>query len=664
MKKPGLMILIAGLLGIILAAGYEKAEIVKYVSNDSQLKVGVKLPKTEFEDIKMSDSKMYNSLKLSTGGYLEVGKPSVMGLSSWIGIPEGAQVSISVDKGVPVVYKNVSLPPLQAPQPEIRMSQKPPFDMDQVVYRTNAAYPGKLADIEKPKKMSGMNATLLWVYPYQYNPVKKTLYVYRDLKVTVSFNQIQARSLSTKTTERKSGGSTGFFKSLTINPEVVSTESAITDSKTRSSADSFDYLIITHENFVGAANRLADWKNSNGIKTRVASTKNIGTSSDAIDNYIESVYASCNPAPAYLLLFGDAEFIPPHYVHDHPYPYPAEDLGKNIYQGKIGTDIYYADIHDDTNDPVEEFFYGRIPVDNAEQANKAVERIIAYERGQMPQNLYNTATMAGYFQDNRGYAERRFLKTCEDVRDYMITKDYSVERVYYTPPSAYPAYWTQDSRYVFENDISGGRIPEELTRSHFAWDGDAVDVKNAVNKGTFLLLHRDHGSRTLWNDPYFTADDVDNLKNGSLQPLVFSINCQTGWFDNETDLSKCNTGANEESFIEHWIRNQNGGSIGLIASTRVSYSGHNDRLAWGFMDAIYPDFIESKGGSFGGPNQKPILFAGEIVSHARAYLRTQYSNDYTRLIEIEMFHWFGDPTMRIHTRRKIDMSPINMLLLD
>jgi uncharacterized delta-60 repeat protein len=225
--------------------------------------------------------------------------------------------------------------------------------------------------------------------------------------------------------------------------------------------------------------------------------------------------------------------------------------------------------------------------------------------------------------------------------------EYSVDRIYYTGSSVNPQYWG--------NWFGGGpagnpgdSIPSYLLKPGFAWDGDRNEINNAVNEGRFLLTHRDHGATWGWGDPYYRTNNAQGLINGSKLPVVWSINCQTGWFDNETDDSSTGTSSNAIHFSEAWERNVNGGAVGIIAATRVSYSGHNDRLVWGWMDAIWPEFDSSYNLS-STPFENPVWDMGPVVNYGKYYYATHYRESIYRRIEFEMFHWFGDPTMQIWT---------------
>src|SRR5262249_25189984 len=115
---------------------------------------------------------------------------------------------------------------------------------------------------------------------------------------------------------------------------------------------------------------------------------------------------------------------------------------------------------------------------------------------------------------------RSFVETSELARDELLNQGYSVDRIY--------------TKTV---EGSGGSIPKRFFNgallpaaigdgSGFAWDGDTNDIVDAFNDGRFLFLHRDHGWEDGWLNPEFTTTNVINdLSNGDLLPVVFSVNC-------------------------------------------------------------------------------------------------------------------------------------------
>ncbi len=196
-------------------------------------------------------------------------------------------------------------------------------------------------------------------------------------------------------------------------------------------------------------------------------------------------------------------------------------------------------------------------------------------------------------------------------------------------------------------------------------------IANAINNGVFLLTYRGHGSRLMrsiprgwsyiggWIQPQLLEGDAASLFNGPLTPVVLSITCMTGWFDNETDgrFEMYSNGSvvhlyesepQDECLCEEFITNPSGGAVAVIGATRISYSGRNDRLLWGLMDAVWPDFIEYHGGVYG--DSTPLYQMGPVFEYAKQYMLTRYSYewDYTKTT-IDEYMLFADPTMEIRT---------------
>jgi len=151
----------------------------------------------------------------------------------------------------------------------------------------------------------------------------------------------------------------------------------------------------------------------------VVTTTTTGSTSSAIKSYIQNAYDNWEIPPEYVLLLGDAEYIPTNYVT--PHPYHDDEL--------IGTDLYYSTV--DGTDYDADILLGRISVDTLTQATNQINRIINYPAAG---THYDNIALAAYFQDYNdydGYEDRRFVLTSEEIRDYMLTQSYDVERIYY-----------------------------------------------------------------------------------------------------------------------------------------------------------------------------------------------------------------------------------------
>ena len=657
-------------------------------SSGQGLSFSIALPGMGVSDLQLQDGSVISTLYAPGASSYEVGKPDIPIFAKWILVPNGTTPILRIDEGVPRIVKNIDIAPVQPPKMDFEGAPDPPFTKDEATYSTNADVPGLFAEIKAVNRVRGQDCAIVWIYPYQYNPVRQELSIYENLTIEIEFDgEVEAPPANLKSKPFES-----VFRRLAINAnEVLAVEENILqtlqddEEAILNDDEDFlidgngvtggcDYLIICPSAFQGAADTLADWKRLSGFRTKVVTTTTTGSTASNIETYIDGSQ-SWSPAPSYVLLVGDAEYIPCFYVLTHASD-PTTPTYGGMMQGKVATDRYYGDTN---GDEYADLYVGRLPADTNLEALTMIQKIISYER--YPPNpatystYYTKAGVAAYFQDNddNSYADRRFAKTSEDIYQYLTASaGYTADRIYCTN-STTPTNWSTESWAIFENDTSGAALPSYLLKPTFPWNGSTSDITTTVNNGIFLLTHRDHGSRLMysqnpsgywypggWADPEFRGTHAAALSNLQLLPVVWSLNCQTGWFDNETDEASYDyysggsvfcefySNAGDECFCEEFMLNSLGGAVGVIGSTRVSYSGHNDRMTWGWMDAIWPDFIEYHSGSYGGST--PVYQMGPAFEYGRNYYLTKYWYGWdSTQTAIEEFHWFGDPTMEMHT---------------
>ena len=308
-------------------------------------------------------------------------------------------------------------------------------------------------------------------------------------------------------------------------------------------------------------------------------------------------------------------------------------LGWNGHSRKTPT----TDPNDPAGDLLADVLIGRMSVDTLALAKSRVRGSLNYEKSpNSTASFYGTAMLAAEFPDGGSYdlllnngtlttitvppngiEDRRFTQTAEDLAIYLsgASEGKTITRQYYADSSVTPTQWNDDKQWPQEftnfagTSISvGGALLGNLLRPGFKRNGNNAQITSALNNGVFLALHRGHGGRDHWARPnYYAQTDVASLNNQDKLPVVWSINCETGWFDNETDLKGIAgltdwTGSTEEALSELWERpsasssnpSHDYGAVGIVAATRVSYSGYNEYLTLGMGDAIWPDLI--KGG--------------------------------------------------------------------
>ncbi len=375
------------------------------------------------------------------------------------------------------------------------------------------------------------------------------------------------------------------------------------------------YLILTTPAYKEAADKFADWKRLMGYKPKVLSHSSWDTG--GIQAAIRSHYAA-DEYFQYVLLLGDYNDLP------------------GMRYGNIYTDYVYGCM-DAGGDFEQDVYVGRIGVSSAEEAMTVIEKIIDYDKTPITnKSFYTKALHCGYFQDLDGdtYEDRRFIKTSEEIRDYMMVQGVTADRVYHADDNVNPKYWN-NTVYSF-----GDQIKPELRHPYFSWNGNFSDIISKFGAGQSYVLYRGHGNVTGWGAPQFDNSNVASLPSTSELPVVFSITCLTGTY-------------RFTSFAEELLKKSGGGAVGVIAASEVSYSGYNDVLAEGMFNAIWPEPglepVFPKSTPTGIENASPVYELGKILRKGMESVTAKYGTGGTALQTKLLFHVFGDPSMELRT---------------
>jgi hypothetical protein len=636
-----------------------------------------------------------------------VGKPGEPALPMWrqlVALPEGSTPMIKmsetkksndlllnlvpfqeqpVDQTAPGEQPGTADPGNETtpPEPDMDTFADKPFVINKRAYETNRTLPAEPCKVTPMGQYRDVQMAQLECATGSYNPVTDKYQMYSGMHVEVQFE----------------GGNGNFITSRTFNEfegaAKLTTESVVNKSALSKYVKEFDlsnlqcsgeeFLILTHSNFREAADELAEHKRNRGMTTNVFNVGSGVASRDTaqeIDKFIENRYDDCKVRPSYVLLLGDAEFIPTFYPSNMPENTGSDFPYSNYVQ--ILFDAFFPD-----------FGTGRIPVDTLAQANTVVDKIMNYESNPPHMGLgngapyYTTAGFASQFQGFRmnpngtplnnqpGTDQRAFIETSELARQELVDRGYTVPRIY-TRTIDNGGYCLQENengdciqtQAAYNGNttprryFNGNLLPAAIgAGSGFAWDGDTADVTNAWNDGRFLFLHRDHGWPGGWGDPGFSTTNVNALSNGDRLPVVWSVNCASGIFDNETANGIYGTSNGSISFAEAALRKADGGAIGIIGDTRNSPTWANNALTRGFFDAVWPDTVPG----FGGNTSHKRL--GDTLNWGKVYLATQVGVEQTAgsvsvdsmAFEYHIWGVTGDPTLSMWTSnpRRITLDP-------
>ena len=392
-----------------------------------------------------------------------------------------------------------------------------------------------------------------------------------------------------------------------------------------------DYLIITpNDDAIKAwADTLRNFREEQGIMTRVVTLEEVGSNDpDGLKAYLQNGYENWNPSPAAVLLLGDYHSDPEigitsYALTDHPDGHQYEP--------------YLADnkLVDFDNDDLPDMVIARMPAANGGEAQLMVQKTIDYElHPYTDEYYYNHAVTA------MGYQRSRWFQLCtEIVAGYLedIGKDViHINAIHQGTPDS---VWSTGQRTEMVLDYFGpaglGYIPS--TMSHLTdWSGDASQITQALENGTFFMVHRDHGTFRSWGEPEYNNWFIDRLNNDKLT-FIMSANCQTGDFSYGADTLDC--------LAERFLRVPKG-AVGIIAASQLSYSYVNDTYVWGFFDYLYPDFLPDY-----GPQNFDFQYPAFANAYGKYYLQQSAfpSNGVMKPITHRLFHYFGDAYLQLNS---------------
>ena len=611
----------------------------------------------------------FAGLQMGTSHDDQVGAPAVQMMYRLLAVPIGARPNLEVlnvrsrrvgdlllrpHQPSPVDGDRPAVKDGELPPPEIFMDA--PFTKDEKAYRRDGPHPQQVVSMRRLGKMRDLEILMLAIAPMQYNAARQELTLHEAVDFRVDFVDGKGTFLPAKAANPfEISNWRGLHEASVVNGDLVYKELRY-GGPTAFEYLSAELIIIAPPDFLAAANDLKAWKIQKGISTQVRivdhpANGGIGTTREQIRDYIQSRYDTATPRPSYVLLLGDAEFIPPFYRSSSGSPTTGTDLDYSLMTG---------------GDLLADLGVARIPVDTAEQADTVVQKIIGYESTPPPSPpvaspFYDTAVMAAYFQSARsdvpqeGVTSRGYIETTELVRGGLLNFGKSVKRVYNSDTYYHPSY-TGDPTPRYYRDLTP--LPFDLgPSSGFSWNAGTMDVVSAINDGTFLLIHRDHGGHSGWVRPQFQTADVSMLNNGAMLPVLFSIDCATGFFDNETAMGDYGTTMNGVYLLEAMLRKQGGGIVGALGDTRDSPTWANNALTRGFADAVFPDVMSSYGGSIAIRRLADILNYGKLYMFSQVGVPQNAGSVSQSNADSEniLWHAFGDPTQEIWVTKPLKL---------
>ena len=575
MRLRPFVLVVAGMLGLVAAAGATTTIERQFGYDTGRLHVGQKLGYTSVE--------LPGAQRESRAGH-----PDLPWLSERIELPAGMHVTgvEVVDLATRVVAQGANVAPAIVPAPGLGPIER--SKPDAAFFASSTAQPDEMVALGAQGDMRGHNVAMLRVSPSQWLPSTGEVRVVTRLSVRLTLEpggeaplqrlrvvpewedgvlgsgsptRVQGATIAAAGAKR-GGGAVPFMAQQV--PSVLGSPVA--------------YVIITNDAMAPVFQQLADWKTQSGVPAVVRTTSFIHAQYPSAADDAERVRLFLRDAytrwgTKWALLGGDTDII------------PTRMATTTFYGGEIiATDLYFSCLDGnwdadgdslwgegyvngnnpgDNADLLPELYVGRATVSTVAAAQTFVNKTLQYERTPLgtyennwlfcaevlfpqPWNLGDPVSLDG------GALAEQLLPLTDEVPSLHIARMYEN----YTDTS-----WRQ---------------PVSIETRAAALD--------SMNVGAGLVLHVGHGYRNVMEmgDVSMTNADAAALSNGNKLFNLYAINCTSAAID-----FPC--------IGEEFIKNPNGGAVSLVGSTRFDFPSTGEAYQYEFFRSFIEDHNNAVG---------------------------------------------------------------------
>jgi hypothetical protein len=370
-----------------------------------------------------------------------------------------------------------------------------------------------------------------------------------------------------------------YFLTENITATVSGELTADTPSSLHDARNRADYLLISPLHLLDAAQRLAEYRETQGLETMVVDIDDVQdefsdslAAPEAVRDFLAYVHENWAKVPHYVVLVGDGSYDYKNYL-GAGWPLVPTVLTATP-EGYFPSDNALADVVGD--DKVPEFAIGRIPVIDNEEFSAYTDKLIAYEQ---------TAGQGGA------------LSIVVDKSD----------------PAA--------GNFQASADKVAALVPNGLTVEQIAVDtlgesGTNSKVVNAFQQGGGILHYIGHSSLIKYGrtGKLLTADEIAAMNDLSKPMLMVSMSCSSASFGYPP----------MNSIGESAVLKKNGAAVGFFGATGLSYNYLADIMADGFYSSL---------------SDPAVGRIGDAVLRAKQQYAEQEAMPYT----LDIYNLLGDP---------------------
>ena len=562
----------------------------------------------------------------------DYGMPDLPTFNRFIAIPQGAKAVVEVSTRRDEVLSGINIAPSDGSQAE--NDSERPFFKDPKVYASNSFYPAAAYSVADPQQLRGVDVIHLGISPFQINPVTKELAVHRQIDIDIRFEGGNGHFGDDRLRSRYWDP---ILKNNILNYECL--EPIDYDARmhqwTQPRTTGCEYLIITPNSdaFFNAGKELANYRNKQGILTKVMRIAETNADDHiTLRQWFRDIYANWDIPPAAICILGKSGEDLQQYVPGYRTLHPKDNF--------IISDNPYADVDDDH---LPDICFSRILIHNESELPIIMGKLYEYEYTNVVTDpyYYDHPLTAGAWQDVKW-----FQITIATISGYLTQHGKTPERINEIYSGTQGSAWSTapgtNSVVSYFGPEGVGYIPATPDELGGWTGGDAQQVIRAINRGCYLIQHRDHGWNAHWYQPEIHTSDFGEINNINKLTYLISVNCRTGMYDNSG-------GCFIESLLRMTRSGQNAGIMGAIGPVGQTYSYANDIFLWGVWDLFDPTFLPEYGPFANHSDSWMPAFA--CVS-GKYFLDTHVfpgTDDNMCTTTDNTFHTFGDAFIRVFT---------------
>ncbi len=436
---------------------------------------------------------------------METGTPDLAKKTVSIIIPDIDEMEISVVSSKYQEFTDISVAPSKGHFDRNIRPDEVPFVYGEV-YDTDAFWPGKIASLQDPFVMRDFRGQSIDIYPFQYNPITRTLRVYTDIVIEVSATGkegldplLRTRDLITLEPEFNA-----IYNRFFLNMGAAERTYPMLEGEEGS------MLIIAYDAFMEPMEEFLNWKRTLGRRTELVPKSEAGATAAAIKTFVQNYYND-NEDFAYLLLIGDGPQIPPMTT--------SWGHSDNAYGFLVGANSY--------ND----IFVGRFSAENVAHVETHVQRMIEYERDLDETDTWMSTAMGvarneGTGSGHHGEGDHTHM---DFIKDTLLNFTYDVVHRNY------------------DGNVPG--LPNTT----------AAQISANINAGVSAINFCNHGSVTGWSVAGYNITHVNQLTNVGKLPYITSVACVNGNFVNNFCFA--------EAWMRATHNGEPTGAVGIMAGT-------------------------------------------------------------------------------------------------